>query len=170
MVIDCKDSFVLAADLQNPECRREVLLELSRQLGIEAIVLSHYREKQYGRATVALLSRILDLARLLDRLSARAPAPNFPRVPRREVAAKCAACPFNPQTLYSHWRNDLLDDFGRFYDSFTATVEKLQGYREPGCRACTAATHEDLIFLFRRTVEFGECAVRGADEEPGGRH
>ena len=167
LIVDCKEGPDLAADLRSPECRRGVLLDLTQELGIESIVLSHYHEKQYGKASLAILSGLLDLARLLDRFTTRPPAPDFPRLSRRDVAAKCAACPFNPQTMFPRLKEPLLEDFAAFHGAFSDLVERLLAYREPGCRACTKPTREDLIFLFRRTVAFGEAAIQGAVQAGG---
>lgn len=158
-MVDCKDSLDLLADLENPQCRAAVLSHLSGQVGVESIVLSHHREKQYGRAAVAVLYRILELARAIERLSGREPTPNFPGRSRREVSARCAACRFNPRSLFPGLREALLRDFSEFHGRFADTAGRLHAYRERGCRACTAVTRDDMIFLFREWVAFGERAL-----------
>src|SRR5437867_7733909 len=167
LVVDCKDAPESAADLRHPECREAVLGLLEREFGIESVILSHYVERQYGPRAMEALRRILALANLLAQLATRAPAPNFPGMSKKQVAAKCAGCPFHPKALFSGMRGKLLRDFMGFRAAFADLADKLQRYREPGCRTCTAATTTDLVYAFQEAVACGEAVLQAAPPEEG---
>ena len=158
--MDCKDAPDAAADLRDPGCLAAVLGHLEREFGIDSVVLSHYVERQYGPAAMNLLREILAITNLLSQLSTRPPQPNFPGVSRRQVAAKCAACPFNPATLFEGLRSRAVRGFDEFHAAFSASIEKLYRYREPGCKDCVSSTTNDLSYLFRSVIAFGEGAVK----------
>jgi len=169
LIVDCKDAPDSASDLRDPTCLAAVLGHLERAFGIESVVLSHYVERQYGRATMTVLRRILAVLRLLDQLGTRPPAPNFPSLSRTEIASKCRACPFHPKTLFEGLRSRALRGFAEFHAALSASTEKLYGYREPGCNACVSATTTDLVYLFRSVSAFGDDAlIPDANEEGSG--
>ena len=164
--MDCKDAPDSAADLRDPRCLAVVLGHLERAFGIENVVLSHYVERQYGRAAMNVLRRILAVLSLLDQLGTRPPAPNFPSLSRKEVASKCRTCPFHPKTLFDGLRSRAMQGFSELHATLTSSTEKLYAYREPGCTACVNATTSDLIYLFRSVSDFGDDAlVPDASEE-----
>lgn len=165
LVVDCKEAPDSAADLRDPTCIAAVLGHLEREFGIESVVLSHYVERQYGPIAMDTLRRILAMANLLSQLGARPPAPNFPGLSRKQIASKCGACPFHPRTLFDGLRSKLMRGFAEFHTGFTDSTEKLNRYREPGCRSCVSATTNDLIYLFRSTAAFGDAVVRGSPPE-----
>ena len=162
LVVDCKDAPDAAADLRDAGCLAAVLGHLEREFGIDSVVLSHYVERQYGPAAMSLLRELLTVTNLLSQLGTRPPQPNFPGVSRRQVAVKCAACPFNPATLFEGLRSRAARSFDEFHGAFSSTIEKLSHYREPGCKGCVSATTSDLSYLFRAVVAFGEAAVKTA--------
>jgi hypothetical protein len=167
MVVDCKDLPDALADLKHPRCRQGILTNLLREFRVESVVLSHYYERQYGKASLDVLERILALHRLLEQMAARPPSPRFPHLGRKQVRAKCAACPFNPGTLFPRLRAALHTDFRTFHRTFLEGAEALHRYREKGCRTCVQATGADLLYLYRETEAFGEhlLTVRPAREE-----
>ncbi len=166
LIVDCKEAPVTSADLRDPACLAAVLVHLEREFGIEAVVLSHYVEKQYGPRAMDALRRLLALARLLGQMASREPSPNFPGVPRKQVAARCAACAFNPRALFGGLREKVLGDFAGFHADFLRSAEALRKYREPGCATCTSATANDLVYLFREAVNFGETTIEAAPPPP----
>ena len=166
LIVDCKEAPEASADLRDPACLAAVLRHLDREFGIEAVVLSHYVEKQYGPQAMEALRKILALARLVGQMASREPSPNFPGTPRKQVAAKCAACAFNPHALFGRLREKVLEDFAAFHAEFLTSAEALRRYRDPGCKACTAATANDLIYLFREAVNFGEALIEAASPSP----
>ncbi len=168
LIVDCKEAPEASADLRDPKCLAAVLGHLEREFGIEAVVLSHYVEKQYGPKAMETLRRLLALSRLLGQIAVRDPAPNFPGMARKQVAARCAACPFNPHTLFPKLRERVLGDFSAFHAEFLRSTEALHRYREAGCKACTGATANDLIYLFREAVAFGEASIEAAPPPPEG--
>jgi len=152
LIVDCKDAPDSAADLRDPRCL--------------AAVLGHYVERQYGRAAMNVLRRILAVLSLLDQLGTRPPAPNFPSLSRKEVASKCRTCPFHPKTVFDGLRSRAMRGFSELHATLTSSTEKLYAYREPGCTACVNATTSDLIYLFRSVSDFGDDAlVPDASEE-----
>ena len=167
LIVECKEAPDSTADLRDPGCRAAVLRHLEHEFGIETIVLSHYVEKQYGARAMDILRRILAIVGLLDRLGSRAPTPKFPGLTRKQVAAKCSACPFNPKTLFGSLRGRFVEDFAKFHAAFSRTTTGLARYREPGCRDCTAATANDLIYLFHRVAAFGASSVKASLPEEG---
>lgn len=167
LIVECKEAPDSAADLRDPACRAAVLGHLEGEFGVESVVLSHYVERQYGPAAMELLRRILGLGNLLNQLGSRPPAPNFPALSRRQVASKCAACPFNPRTLFDGLRARLLRGFAEFHQAFAEATDALYAYREPGCRGCTSATGSDLIYVFREGSAFAESVMKASPpEEP----
>jgi len=162
LVVDCKEAPDSVADLRHPECLSAVLGHLEREFGIESVVLSHYVEKQYGSRTMDTLRRTLGLASLFSQVGSRPPSPKFPGFSKKQIALKCAACPFHPRTLFRGLREDLLRDFAAFHGAFADIAEKLYRYREPGCRTCTAATTNDMIYVFQEVARFGEAVLRTA--------
>ncbi len=196
LIVDCKEAPETSADLRDPACLAAVLRHLEREFGIEAVVLSHYVEKQYGSRAMEALQKLLALARLVGQMASREPSPNFPGTPKKQVAAKCAACAFNPRALFGRLREKVLGDFAAFHAAkcaacafnprapfgrlrekvlgdfaafhaeFLASAEALRRYRDAGCTACTAATANDLIYLFREAVNFGEASIEAAPPPP----
>jgi len=169
LIVDCKDAPDSASDLRDPSCLAAVLGHLERAFGIESVVLSHYVERQYGRATMDVLRRILAVVSLLDQLGTRPPAPNFPSLSRKEIASKCRACPYLPKTFFGGLRSRAVRGFAEFHATLSASTEKLHAYREPGCNACVEATTSDLIYLFRSVSAIGEDAlIQDVREEGSG--
>jgi len=162
LVVDCKEGPESAADLRDPSCLAAVLGHLEGEFGIENVILSHYVERQYGPSAMEALRRIVEMAGLLSQLGTRPPAPNFPGLSRKQVAAKCAACPFNPRTLFDRLRSSLKRGFEEFHTAFSEATGELHRYREPGCKACVSATTNDLIYLFRSATDFGEATIRAS--------
>ncbi len=165
LVVDCKDAPEEAADLREPACLAAVLGHLEREFGVESVVLSHYVEKQYGPRAMDVLRRILAYARLLSQVGTRRPAPAFPALSRKQVAARCAACPLRPRTLFAVLRETLLRRFAAFPAGLTGAAERVDRHRDPGCRACTAATANDLVYLYGELLAFGEAAIALAPPE-----
>ncbi len=167
LIIDCKEAPESEADLRHPKCRSAVLGHLEHEFGVESVILSHYVERQYGPRAMEALRRILALAGLLTQLGARPPAPNFPGTTKKQVVARCAACPFRPQTLFGGLREALLADFARFHAAFAEVTGRLHHYRESGCRACTSGTANDLVYIFQEVVGFGEACLQAGPPEEG---
>ena len=165
LIVDCKEAPESAATLRDPACLSAVLGHLEREFGIESVVLSHYVERQYGAKAMDALRHILTLANLLGQLGERPPSPNFPGVSRKQVRAKCGACPFNPRTLFEGLRSRLGRGFVDFHAGFSESTEKLHRYREPGCRACVSATTNDLIYVFHSAAAFGKSAIKSSSPE-----
>ncbi len=164
LIVDCKEAPDEAADLRDPACLAAVLGHLEREFGVESVVLSHYVERQYGPKAMDALRRILAYARLLNQMGARRPAPAFPALSKKQVAARCGGCPFRPRTLFAGLRERLLGAFASFPAAFRQTAARIDGYREPGCAACTGTTANDLVYLFRELLEFDRAV---ADLGPG---
>jgi hypothetical protein len=163
--VDCKEAPDSAADLRDPGCLAAVLGHLEREFGIESVVLSHYVERQYGPTAMVLLREILAITNLLSQLSTRPPTPNFPGLSRKQVASKCASCPFNPGTLFDGLRSKALRGFKEFHAAFSESTENLYRYREPGCKTCVSATTNDLVYLFRSVAVFGGAAIKASPPE-----
>ena len=163
--MDCKEGAESATDLRDPSCLAAVLVHMEREFGIESVVLSHYVERQYGAKAMAALRGIVAMANLLNQLGSRPPSPNFPSLSRKQVKAKCSACPFHPKTLFDGLRSRLERGFAEFHVAFTGATEQLHRYREPGCATCVSATTNDLIYLYRSATTFGEAAIRAAPPE-----
>jgi len=159
LVVDCKEAPEEAADLRDPACLAAVLGHLEREFGVESVVLSHYVEKQYGPKAMKILRGILGYARLLNQVGTRRPTPAFSGLSKKQTAAKCAPCPLRPRTLFAGLRERLLGHFATFHAAFTEAADRVDRHREPGCEACTATTENDLVYLFREFVAFGEATV-----------
>jgi len=159
LVVDCKEAPDEAADLRDPACLAAVLGHLEREFGVESVVLSHYVEKQYGPRAMDILRRILAYARLLNQVGTRRPTPAFSDLSKKQAVAKCTACPFRPRTLFAGLRERLLGQFATFHAAFTEAADRVDRHREPGCEACTATTANDLVYLLREFIAFGEAVV-----------
>ncbi len=159
LIVDCKEAPEDAADLRDPACLAAVLGHLEREFGVESVVLSHYVEKQYGPRAMDVLRRILAYARLLNQVGTRRPTPAFAGLSRKQVAARCGPCPFRPRALFSGLRERLLGRFGTFPAALTDAADRVALHRDPGCAACTATTVNDLAYLFKELVAFGEAVV-----------
>lgn len=151
MIVECKDERESTVDLGDPVCRAAILQNLSKEFGIEEIVLSHYTEKKNGKVSVDALYSLLNLCQLMDRMGAREPRPNFPQLSRRQLKAKCSACPFNPHNLFASLRSRAEGNFVAFIEEFTGIVEGIYRFREAGCRRCVESTIEDLVFLYNES-------------------
>ena len=147
LLVRCEDAPEEAVDLGKPECLAAVLRHLRDEAGVRGVVLVHERERAYGPRAMAALNRLLAIARLLDQLAQRAPAPNFPEFSAREVEAVCAKCEFRPAAMFATLRDSLLGDPRAFVGALREVAANLSRYEEDGCRACTGATVQDLRIL-----------------------
>ncbi len=144
LLVRCEDAPEEAVDLAKSECLRAVLRRLRDEAHVRGVVLVHDRERAYGARAMAVLNRLLCLARLFDQFATRDPAPDFPGFTAKEVEGVCAKCEFRPATMFAKLREILLGDPEGFVAALKGLAASLDAYREEGCRACVAATIQDL--------------------------
>ncbi len=161
MYVDCGDADVDEPDLKDPICLKAVLKNLRGELRVDGVILNHLREKHYGRKTLRALREIIALSSLLDELASQEPLPNFPGLTKREVSARCEACPFNAKVLFSRLKSLLLDnlpeiDFPSFATEFAMKTRELAGHTYKGCLGCTGRTVDDLSYLLSEIESFAD--------------
>ena len=147
LVVDCDDVPEEEADLANPKCLRAVLDRLREEPGIKGVVLEHDRRRAYGPRAMAVLLRIVAIARVLDQFASREPSPEFPGFTAKETAAVCAKCELRPATLFANLRERVLTDPASFLAEMRTTASALAAYTETGCTGCAGATVQDLAVL-----------------------
>ena len=114
---------------------------------VGGVVLVHDRERECGPRALAALEALLGLGRLLDQLGQRSPSPEFPGFDAREVAALCGKCEFRPGAMFPALREKLLGDPAGFVAALRRLATVIDAYDEAGCRACVAATVQDVRIL-----------------------
>ena len=133
--------------MASPECLRAVLARLHDEARVSGVVLVHDRERECGPRALAALEALLGLGRLLDQLGQRSPSPEFPGFDAREVAALCGKCEFRPTAMFPALRETLLGDPAGFVAALRKLATAIDAYDEVGCRACVAATVQDVRIL-----------------------
>jgi hypothetical protein len=157
LVVRCERVGEDEAALASPACLRAVLAALRDHPRVSGVEIVHDREKAYGPQAREGLEALLSLARLLEQLAQRAPAPDFPGFTAKEVRALCAKCEFRPATMFAALVDRLLGDPRAFVESLRTTTKNLDAYDEEGCRACVAATVQDLAVLVDEIAKGAEA-------------
>ena len=137
-------------DLRQREGLRTVLDALREEPRVETLVLSQVKERRYGRHAVAGLNALLSLLRLGEQLATRDPSPEFPGESPRKTRARCAACPFQPRTLFARLTQKVVTSLQEFHAEFALQAQALARRREPGCAGCIDLTRRDLEILLAR--------------------
>jgi hypothetical protein len=138
----------------DPACLGRALEALAAETGVDSLLVSGHVECQLQGEGMALLGRLVLLAGDLRQLSLRDP----PRGTR-----DCGRCALRPGELFQSLRAVLLADAAGFPSSLRDRLARLLGAGAAApetCRACHAATAEDLELVARSFEELARYIIK----------
>ena len=152
MVINCKGC-TQNYSMANPGCISGILHALSEVFMVDYLYISQYLDTMYFGDSVELLEQMKSLVNQIGNYSLRRPDHQFKQHhPKYKKKVPCAACPVNPQKLFTKLKSEFASDFEIFYNHLNpmiTEVHKLQP-RADYCNNCRYNTLENLEDVFNR--------------------
>ena len=144
------------ASLAARECRARALEILSKEVNVDTLILSHFRETQYTVPAMELLQRLQRVVSELRQISLRNPYKTY-FDGRKDLSAKekkdqqksCEECPWNPMTFFDGLAQKVVSlDAPEFYGTFVKDGERLLGAEKPEvCNPCLGASRGEMEYM-----------------------
>lgn len=152
------------SSLSDPDCMHKVISLLGENSGIDRVVLSNFTEKQYGQASVSVLSSILSISNELGYLSLREPPEEAGGA---RGAKQCAKCAFHPKVMHGALKSALASGInamrmeaerisGELGASGTQNGAANRPHAQSGqaCAKCAQSAREDISHIYSMLSRF----------------
>ncbi|MEM3342418.1 MAG: hypothetical protein QW728_06960 [Thermoplasmata archaeon] len=164
MVMRCKECGGRSS-LKDEVCLGAVINALSRETGVDSIILAHFIETQYYEKSIELLKMLVSIANELTQLAGRDPIADAVGAGMQVTSDQkrmCERCSLAPPYVFDQLRGVFIYDLVAFYEMLVGKVQEAGNAQGAGgiCGQCVSTTMGDFSYIYEKFEELVKYIVK----------